>query len=121
MQTDRELIENAARALGWKWNQGIAEKRAELGVLGLWIMPADGSLGSTAWNPLEDSAAALHLAVKLDLFTGPAFWHEQATAYAFAAMQGDRQDPVAATRRAIVRAAASLATQTPAQTPKEDA
>jgi hypothetical protein len=57
----------------------------------------------TAWNPLNNDGDALRLAVKLRinvtpeyLFTGP--WEDG----------GKLRDPYAATRRAIVRAAAEI-------------
>lgn len=60
------------------------------------------------WNPLEDDGDAFRLAVKLDLLAGPEFWHERSVQYAMDAFSGDRQNPYAATRRAIVRAAAEI-------------
>lgn len=75
------------------------------------------------WNPLHDDGDALRLAVKLRLdvhfeLNGPgmgtpivevmdmAKYHEAGTA--FCAMQDCSEDPHAATRRAIVRAAAAI-------------
>ena len=71
------------------------------------------------WNPLTDSADALELAVKLNLSTrfdtlpdGPiaavtAEWAEDFDGYWWNEWLG--KDPTAAMRRAIVRAAASIA------------
>jgi len=63
------------------------------------------------WNPLEDDGDALRLAVKLglDIFCRPAQWSECGrigTAGHRELYKGD--DPYAATRRAIVRAAAEI-------------
>lgn len=57
---DRELLEMAAKAAGYKWDKHIAEKRAEAGLIGLWITSV-----STCWNTLEDDGDALRLAVKV--------------------------------------------------------
>jgi hypothetical protein len=51
------------------------------------------------WNPLTDDGDALRLAVKLDLFDAATLTYEP---------EEYRADPYAATRRAIVRAAAEI-------------
>ena len=92
---DRELLEMAAKAIGLE----EAKMRIEF----------------NQWNPLEDDGDALRLAVKLGLILGTyahyvtvdllspndrietiTVWHSQTN------------DPYAATRRAIVRAAAEI-------------
>ena len=97
--TDRELLELAAKAAG----------------LEVWRHP-DGSLcivpQMRTWNPLEDDGDALRLAVRLGLgisiplaskitdvvtFNGPAIGVREV-----------HGNPYAATRRAIVRAAAEI-------------
>jgi hypothetical protein len=121
--TDRELLEYAARAAGYVWNAKIAEERAANGLISLWLMPPDGSLGSTAWNPLNDDGDALRLVVKLELTE---VWFDKSTGRPEVVcgkhgtgicVEPLRDDPCAATRRAIVRAAAEIGKAHPA-TPK---
>lgn len=102
--TDKELLELAAKAAGYEvigwaddWNRE-GEEVAKISA---------GSGLYTEWNPLTDDGDAFRLAVKLSLvvhcgnFTarGPASleWTD-----------GYGNDPYAATRRAIVRAAAEI-------------
>jgi len=96
--TDRELLELAAKAAGIRlfWNGGNSFFRAEM------EYPHDN------WNPLKNDGDALRLAVKLDLLSGAEFWRERSVQLAIDAFSGDRQDPYAATRRAITKAAAEL-------------
>jgi len=105
--TDRELLEDAARAAG-KEHYGEYNAHAGLKTTGGW------------WNPLADDGDALRLAVKLGI-----------SILSFPACIGTRwplnnlpvkligtdppyedissgQDPLVATRRAIVRAAAAI-------------
>lgn len=104
MDTDRELLEWAAKAAG---------------ITGTWQdWPISGLIGSNIgdmdvpWNPLRNDGQALRLAVKLGIgvlysdFTGEAGarWNrgaERLTEYG-------SDEPYAATRRAIVRAAAEI-------------
>jgi hypothetical protein len=104
--TDRELLEAAAKAAGieFGWIHDTPRIRAEMG----W----------TPWNPLTDDGDALRLAVKLGFTVGP---HLGATYAGVAPCPDDFEDgklpiriaqmhngdPLAATRRAIVRAAAA--------------
>jgi hypothetical protein len=92
--TDKELLELAAKA-------------AELPECG-WMGPAfmyvkDNQF--TDWNPLTDDGDALRLAVKLNLFNTRSKGYEWPDAELFARHD---EDPYAATRRAIVRAAAEI-------------
>lgn len=89
MQTDRELLELAARAADLPWDQ--------------WVEDGDDS-----WNSLQDDGDALRLAVKLGMIVVI-----QDSGFVCAEIPGF--DPVgeyewseAATRRAIVRAAAQM-------------
>ena len=112
---DRELLEFAAKAAGYprtKWDeQGwfyVCGYEAE------WLGPSDFEL----WNPLADDGDALRLAVKCDI----AFNFDRAypdgklvarVCCTFGdTLYGDAEpadiDPYAATRRAIVRAAAEI-------------
>ncbi len=101
--TDRELLEMAARAAGGISSDGLGrcydmEREAE-------------------WNPLTDDGDALRLAVKLNLAV---VFHpvlNQALCHPYWALDMDKEcredgekhaDPYAATRRAIVRAAAEI-------------
>ena len=93
--TDRELLEAAAKAEGHAYP---------------WVLPARG--GERPWNPLTDDGDALRMAVKLGLAVsveyqvgstsvlwGPPTGHVR---------EDHGSDPYAATRRAIVRAAAEI-------------
>ena len=96
--SDRELLEKAAKAAGE------------------WPSPEPFEHVLNRWNPLKDDGDALRLAVKLDMNIFQAAksayalpsdddgTYEEQVRYADAG-----NDPCAATRRAIVRAAAALA------------
>jgi hypothetical protein len=92
--TDRELLEAAAKAAG---------------VVGFWV-DAGSNVGSDSepviWNPLTDDADALRLAVKLGLIVecGRAWISRHGPMFG----EDVLPDPYAATRRAIVRAAAEI-------------
>lgn len=109
--TDKELLEMAAKAAG-------ITHHGSKGCSGIWIGHGNiftGRLHSPVWNPLTDDGDALRLAVKLqlsmDLFDD---------AIAVGCTPNDNEceqvsepvgsDQYTATRRAIVRAAASMAT-----------
>lgn len=99
---DRELLEMAAKAAGheWRWYG------APLGPLfqikthnGIWIF----------WDPLSSDGDALRLAVKLGMMIDCSNWtainREKVDG---AWTDGGRDNPLAATRRAIVLAAAEI-------------
>ena len=90
--TDRELLEKAAKAAGYKvaWEGG--------GVTG-WMA------GATWWNPLTDDGDAFRLAVKLRL--APSVCTDYTVMLWDDLREDHGADPYAATRRAIVRAAAA--------------
>lgn len=94
--TDRELLELAAKAIGF-----IPDGAAEDGTL---------FFGKGRWNPLTDDGDALRLAVKLDMLVDFSFdegWIDiMHSGERIKEVYGD--DPMAATRRAIVRAAAEI-------------
>jgi hypothetical protein len=107
--SDRELLELAAKAAGLEilcWdNERSAMKLA----------PAREKVASR-WNPLADDGDALRLAVKLHIqpefdenfvFTG----YERKRNSDVSIREDLRSDAYAATRRAIVRAAAEIARQ----------
>jgi len=97
--TDRELLELAAKAAGMPWDQ--------------WVIDGDDS-----WNPLTDDGDALRLAVQLGLdvcIDTPIEREPHTHVIGFVGNSADtvdvieaHGDPYAATRRAIVRAAAEI-------------
>lgn len=99
--TDKELLELAAKAAGvnlQQWQSGFVELR-------------DGIV--TAWNPLKDDGDALRLAVKLHIDIRH-FMYEKGYMDCIVDRLGKvvseniENDQYAATRRAIVRAAAEI-------------
>ena len=95
--TDHDMLNLAAKAAGfpkdYQWNVH-------------WLSSAGGSVkqgnAQAKWNPLTDDGDALRLAVKLKLFNEPHF-----TLYGLITASVE-DDPCAATRRAIVKAAAEI-------------
>jgi hypothetical protein len=126
--TDRELLEKAAKAAGIEWIPSETEKGRELEIkFGLWLrIDGEPTCPRRRWNPLTDDGDALRLSVQLLIQviqdrmgfvkvgwgtgfdsgtptkdgSGPWYWKEWLSDH-----NGDRQ---AATRRAIVRAAAAI-------------
>lgn len=123
MSNDRELLELAAKAAGLKISERHQAERDAL------IDPEFASLwlttGHTAWNPLTNGIDALELAVKLGICIEPYPLYEPVK-HSVVCKQRRRSDqlrnhnptevveqysdsdPQAATRRAIVRAAAEI-------------
>lgn len=101
--TDRELLELAAKAAG-------IQGRYELGVI--WCKNPFGD--EYGFNPLNDDGDALRLAVKLRLQVTPGTYNsDEFTVYRAGYAECHehvhyQQDQCAATRRAIVRAAAEI-------------
>jgi hypothetical protein len=100
--TDKELLELAAKAAGIEIQ---------------WPSMGDASCRRTdtwdIWNPLTDDGDALRLAVKLKICIGPNFDNDCAVADGgdfseHHAVEMHNNDPYAATRRAITRAAAAI-------------
>ena len=92
MMSDRELLEFAAKAVGFAWVDGHVSTG---------LRDRDGWV----WNPWDDDGDAFRLAVRLELF------HRLNTVYqplATIYLDATDPDPYAATRRAIVRAAAEI-------------
>lgn len=126
MSADRELLEAAARAAGIYW-QDWTETR---------YLGADGQLEPGLrewpydWNPLTDDGDALRLAVRLgidiQLFAvggtarrpGDPFVRANVDRLGRSFAQQIVDDPAAATRRAITRAAAAIGATTAQQDPK---
>lgn len=103
--TDRELLELAAKAAGI---QIASWSNAQAGGF-----QTQESAQGKFWNPLNDDGDALRLAVKLRLdvtfYNGFQEVHvDTSTGCGEAACEDYSKDPAAATRRAIVRAAADI-------------
>jgi len=111
--TDRELLELAAKAAGIDyWIVKFAPRSAPIEKLHTTV---DGE--TVEWNPLTDDGDALRLAVKLDFHVQIDFDNDEIEAvYIWSRSESDesreviseKQDRYAATRRAIVRAAAEI-------------
>ena len=116
MSTDRELLELAAKAIGYqtghKWNRERLEMNPP--VMAMVVHDATGELVSTGWNPLTDDGDALRLAATLTMNLYMGFGGGVAAAIVSDGDDGsiyckeDGADFMAATRRAIVRAAAEI-------------
>ena len=102
--TDRELLELAAKAAGIEYHSYVDE------VWGTGINIGDVDI--PLWNPLTDDSDALRLAVKLRLLILPCKSGEIVTVDSYStndeSTENARHDSYAATRRAIVRAAAEI-------------
>jgi len=102
--TDKELLEFAAKAAGME---------ADMRYAGCWYND-----NGIAWGPLTDDGDALRLAVKLKLLVDSSSCVAAHTTFEApwfgggddpeAGQSHDECDPYAATRRAIVRAAAEI-------------
>jgi hypothetical protein len=100
--TDHELLELAAKAAGIV-NYSVSDTGVcvELG-------SRRGAVTSY-WNPLTDDGDALRLAVKLEMFLDLTIaMRKNADVDANTSTEDCNNDPYAATRRAIVRAAAEI-------------
>jgi hypothetical protein len=104
--TDKELLEMAAKAADVKYDAEASKPHPKSGAFwGLWLV-IDGEPSEYQrryWNPLTDDGDALRLAVKLNLFNTRPKGYEWPDVELFAQHE---DDPYAATRRAITRAAA---------------
>ena len=110
MTPNRELLELAAKAAGVE--QGA--DRAECGISTTDKTGRHGYLPK--WNPLEDDGDALRLAVKLGITAYQSdhkveAMHNDRRNFSFVELF--RNDPYAATRLAIVRAAAEIGRNMP--------
>ena len=110
--TDRELLELAAKAAGIdaKWQD---EEAADFDAEYLGMRVANRGHLNEYWNPINDDGDALRLAVQLDLQIHPSgdeIWvsNPAASLAEDVVFETYRDDPYAATRRAIVRAAAEI-------------
>lgn len=105
MNTDRELLELAAKAAGIEIHHWSDACRA--------FMCADVKGGDPAygWNPLTDDGDALRLAVRLCMSVHTLHATGATVVYYGDTLQhscSERGEPLEATRRAIVRAAAAI-------------
>ena len=102
---DKELLELAAKAAGIEYNKNVKYD------FGLWLVIHEEPTEFTrrGWNPLTDDGDALRLAVDLDMFVDikNGFSGAQVIHKSFCSEE-HKGDPYAATRRAIVRAAAAI-------------
>lgn len=101
--TEKELLESVAKAAGYI-PVGESEE-------GNFLVSMDGNKTYGAWDPLDNDGQALRLAVKLDMDVevlcgeGLTVAH---TNWTTSKSEAHKDDPYAATRRAIVRAAAEI-------------
>ena len=105
--TDRELLELAAKAAGLE----------PFKAWGMTFVMGDGSPAKREWNPLTDDGDALRLAVNLGIRLEPMAGYCVAYTGSVCATQFSEivdDDPYAAARRAIVRAAAGIGQSLPA-------
>jgi hypothetical protein len=105
---DRELLESAAKAVGIDyWSTTKSPDGLVLGV---------GRDGPVIWNPLTSDALAFRLAVELDISVRQQFamveadypWTDEEFNERTTLCEAVLDDYCAATRRAIVRAAAAI-------------
>lgn len=109
--SDRELMEFAAKAMGYVPAKIYSDKTKSL----IW---ASESGFPTAWKPLVDNSDAFELMVRLNLFVFHGWTSAMGVPVANVVVDNAEQttpsgeikgdDPYAATRRAIVRAAAEI-------------
>lgn len=108
MTTDRELLEAAAKAAGIVGEWSDERNGLEIAV------PWRNLTNYETWNPLLDDGDAFRLAVKLCMQVECSRGWQHVSVYGRdfrCSEQHDGRDPEAATRRAIVRAAAALGEQ----------
>ena len=99
--TDCELLELAAKAAGLEMRWGRDWHNTGAPLIGALANPAD-------WNPLTDDGDALRLAVKLEIELWFGNGGLNAAGMSMDIEEDYGEDPAAATRRAIVRAAAAI-------------
>ena len=99
---DKELLELAAKAAGYDFYW----------MTGAYWLKTDDPLRDALWNPLTDDGDALRLAVKLEIDVDHILGEVATICTNLKNMdfvyEDYRDDPYAATRRAIVRAAAEI-------------
>lgn len=109
--TDRELLEAAAKAAGitvrWERDPAFIQERWQAMVPCGWV----GQPSEREWNPLREDGDALRLLVKLRLDLHVDATGAMAVHFSGGFEEDAKYDIYAATRRAIVRAAAALGGQ----------
>ena len=110
MSDDKTLLELAAKAAGYLETASVQDG---YGFIALRVMDETGDWTGKDWNPLTDDGDALRLAVKLNIVVWEHGQYDRAMAEVrYGAARGEYwelgEDPYAATRRAIVRAAAEI-------------
>ena len=110
--TDRELLELAAKAAGLEVSGGVKHQSDKLFTR---CANPDGVVKGREWNPLTDDGDALRLAVKLEMdfvwdFDRIEIYYGAEKDYVveYFYLLPTPTDRYAATRRAIVRAAAEI-------------
>lgn len=101
---DRELLELAAKAAGLTIDCCYVDGGASV-----WMGEPRNSDWSPIWNPLTHDGDAFRLAVKLGIHLTNSNTDAWASTLGTNATEPLGADPYAATRRAIVRAAAEIA------------
>ena len=99
--TDKELLEAAAKAAGYEVRPYTWHAGTQFAYEGFTLD------GPDEWNPLEDDGEALRLAVKLGIAIQVDYGIEEAIVKGWFGIPID-DNPDAAMRRAIVRAAAAI-------------
>lgn len=110
-ESDRELLELSAKAAGIE-----VRKDSHIPSGGIWFSDVDVD---KVWSPLLDDGDALRLAVKLQLEL--TVFRDHVTAFYARGWCDElhKLDPLAATRRAIVRAAAEIGKAMPGEKDSE--
>lgn len=111
MNTDRELLELAAKAAGYSWRGFSADGKPLLNSNP--NQPEPRIFCPVVWNPITDDGDALRLAVKLGIVIDASCGDEVCVLYIIGGIARpitdyEIKDLYAATRRAIVRAAAEI-------------
>ncbi len=107
----RELLELAARAAGYtlKWGEVFIVGDDEVDCTDItYVVSGQHDEADWHWDPLTDDGDALRLAVKLEIDVVHAHGTRTAVAENTSGYVAEGSDPYAATRRAIVRAAAEI-------------
>jgi hypothetical protein len=116
-ENDRELLELAAKAAGLRltWGEKYRVGDDEVDCTDMPYALSDSPDEAPAyWNPLEDDADALRLAVKLQLTVTSGVARVPSGDFtAIEYSDNGSRDELALTRRAIVRAAADLTKESP--------
>lgn len=105
-QSDRELLEAAAKAagLGLVWSKGLPLKSEQISGSGKRLVP---------WNPLVDDGDAMRLAMQLRMSLDFVLGADEVTGFGNnrifrGCIDASSEDYAASARRAIVQVAASL-------------